>query len=166
MALIWESVPERPFLGNINLAWIGTHILVSVGTYGLLTIAALAAFAAMLQERALKKKKRNKLSRQLPSVAASEKILVNLLIVCSIVLTLGIISGMASLFISTGNYLVFDHKTVLTFVVFVIVNFIIFIHFKTGIRGKTAMRFVMLAYLLLSLSYPGVKFVKDVLLSA
>ena len=166
LALMWDQVPEQSFLGNVHIAWIGTHILVSLGTYGLLTLAALAAFAAMLRGRALKTKTKTKFVHQLPSVAASEKLLVNLLIACVIVLSIGIITGVASLYISTGKLLALDHKTILAFAVFLIVIFIIFIHFNSGIRGRLAMRFVLLAYLLLSLGYPGVKYVKYVLLSS
>ena len=120
----------------------------------------------MLQGRALKTKTRTKFARQLPSVYASEKILVNSLMVCVFVLAIGIVTGIASQYISTGNFLAFDHKTVLAFIVFLIVILIIFIHFNTGIRGRIATRFVLSAYLLLSLCYPGVKFVKDFLLSS
>ena len=166
LALMWSQVPEQTLSSNVHVAWIGTHIVVSLGTYGLLTLAALAAFAAMLQGRALKTKKRTKLVHQLPSVAASEKLLVNLLIACLIVLSIGIITGIASLYVTTGNFLALDHKTILALAVFVIVILIIFIHFNSGIRGRLAMRFVLLAYLLLSLGYPGVKYVKYVLLSS
>ena len=166
MAMIWAEVPEKTSIDNIPLAWIGTHILVSVGTYGFLTLAALAAFAAMLQERALKSQKRNRLVRQLPSIGASEKLLVNLLITSAIVLSIGLITGAASLYISTGNFLVFNHKIVLSVSVFVIVIIMLSIHFYTGIRGRISMRFVLLAYLLHTLGYPGVKFVKDILLSS
>ncbi len=164
LAFVWNKVPEQSVLGNVHIAWIGTHILVSLGTYGLLTLAALAAFAAMLRGRALKTKIKTKFVRQLPSLAASEKLLVNLLIACVIVLSIGIITGIASLYVSTGNLLALDHKTILALTVFVIIIFIIYIHFNSGIRGRLAMRVVLLAYLLLSLAYPGVKYVKYVLL--
>jgi ABC-type uncharacterized transport system permease subunit len=39
------------------------------------------------------------------------------------------------------------------------------LHWRTGLRGRRATRFVLTAYLLLTLAYPGVKFVRDVLLS-
>ena len=165
-AFMWDKVPEEPFLDNVHIAWIGTHILVSLGTYGLLTLAALAAFSAMLRGRAIKTKIKTKFVHQLPSVAASETLLVNLLIACVIVLSIGIITGIATLYMSTGNLLALDHKTILALAVFVIIIFIIFIHFNSGIRGRLAMRFVLLAYLLLSLGYPGVKYVKYVLLSS
>ena len=77
--MIWNQGPEKQFFVNIPMAWIGTHVVVSLATYGLLTLAALAGFAAMLQERAIKNKIRTRLTRQLPSVVSSEKILVNLL---------------------------------------------------------------------------------------
>lgn len=166
MAMIWNQVTEIPFAPNIPIGWIGTHILVSIITYGLLTLSALAAFAAMYQDRSLKTKKRTKLSTQLPSIAASEKLLVNLLITCLIVLSIGLITGIVSLYISTGYFLTFNHKITFTICVFLIVVFILLIHFYSGIRGRLATRFVLLAYLLLTLGYPGVKFVKDILLTS
>ena len=54
----------------------------------------------------------------------------------------------------------------LVVMVFAIVLCMLFMHFYTGIRGRAATRFVLLAYLFLTLAYPGVKFVRDVLLSS
>ena len=81
-------------------------------------------------------------------------------------MSIGLLTGVASLYITTGYFLVFNHKIILVFIVFVIVLFILFVHFNTGIRGRAAMRFILFAYLSLTLAYPGVKFVKDVLLSS
>jgi ABC-type uncharacterized transport system permease subunit len=39
------------------------------------------------------------------------------------------------------------------------------LHYRSGLRGRRAARVVLVAYLLLTLAYPGVKFVTDVLLS-
>ncbi|MFP6711338.1 MAG: cytochrome c biogenesis protein CcsA [Rhodospirillales bacterium] len=165
LATIWSQVPEKTLVGNAPLAWIGTHIAVSVATYALITLAAVAALAATLQERAIKSKKRTRLSRLLPSIAGSEGLLVRLLVASEIILAIGLITGMATLYTTTGQFLTFDHKTTLTLIVFVIVGVILFVHFRTGIRGRAATRIVLLAYLLLTLGYPGVKFVTDILLS-
>jgi ABC-type uncharacterized transport system permease subunit len=35
---------------------------------------------------------------------------------------------------------------------------------RTGVRGRQSARYVLLAYLLLTLGFPGVKFVTDVLI--
>ena len=166
LAVVWSQVPEQPFVGTAPLAWIGTHIAVSVATYAMITLAAVAALAATLQERAIKSKKRTRVSQLLPSVAGSEGLLVRLLIASEVVLAIGLITGMATLYMTTGQFLIFDHKTTLTMLVFVIVGVILFIHFRSGIRGRFATRIVLLAYLLLTLGYPGVKFVTDILLAS
>ena len=50
-------------------AWVSVHIATAVVTYGLVTIAAVSAFAAFLQERTLKRKRTTALTRHLPSIA-------------------------------------------------------------------------------------------------
>ena len=65
----------------------------------------------------------------------------------------------------SGALLTFDHKTVLTVSAFVVIGALLIAHFRTGMRGRAAARLVLVAYLLLTLGYPGVKFVTDVLLA-
>jgi hypothetical protein len=81
------------------------------------------------------------------------------------VLALGLVTGMALQYGETGSLLVLDHKTVLTITAFVVIGALLFAHFKTGLRGRKAARIVLLAYLLLTLGYPGVKFVTDVIMA-
>ena len=165
LATIWSQAPERPFIGSVPLAWLGTHIVVSILTYSLITLAAVSAFAATVQERALKAKRRTAFSGILPSVADSESMLVRFLMAGEIVLLLGFLTGIASSYFATGNFVVLDHKTIFSIAVFLVVGGLLFAHFMTGMRGKIVVRLVMLAYLLLTLGYPGVKFVTDVLAS-
>jgi ABC-type uncharacterized transport system permease subunit len=47
----------RPMVGNAPAIWLDLHIIVSVLTYALLTLAAVASLAVFLQERALKRKR-------------------------------------------------------------------------------------------------------------
>ena len=61
LATIWLHQPERPLQGLVPSAWLQFHILVSVLTYGLLTIGAVAGLAVVLQEYALKRKRPGKL---------------------------------------------------------------------------------------------------------
>lgn len=164
LATIWGQAPSRPLAGGVPLAWIGTHIAVSVATYGLVTLAAISALAAMLQERSLKRRQATGLSRRLPSVADSERLTVRLLMAGEAVLAAGLATGMATLYSTSGRLIAFDHKTVLTLGVFVVVGLLLFLHFRSGIRGRSAARLVLLAYLLFTLGYPGVKLVTDILL--
>ncbi len=144
--------------------WILVHILVSVITYGLLTLAAISGLAVLLRERSMRLKRRDSLSSLLPSVADSEWLQVRLLIASEVVLGIGVLTGMGIQFLSTGQLLVFDHKTLLTLGGFVLIGALLFAHFRTGLRGRRAARLFLVGYLLVTLGYPGVKFVRDVLL--
>jgi len=165
LATIWSQAGDAQVMASTSSGpWVGLHIAVSVGTYGLVTIAAVAALGAVFQERALKTKHQTPLSRSLPSVADCDGLVVRLLAVSEIVLALGLISGMALQFADSHEVLAINHKTILTMTAFVVIGGVLIAHYKSGLRGRKAARIVLLAYLLLTLGYPGVKFVSDVIL--
>jgi ABC-type uncharacterized transport system permease subunit len=166
LATIWghaEDVQGMPQDG-FGL-WIGLHIAVSIGTYGLVTIAAVAALGAVFQERSLKTKRQTPLVRTLPSVADCDFMVVRLLIVSEVVLAFGLLSGMALQFSENHEILALNHKSILTISAFLVIGGLLLTHYKSGLRGRKAARIVLLAYLLLTLGYPGVKFVSDIVLS-
>ena len=94
IAVVWGRVPAQAVLTAAPDAWLGLHIAASVATYGLCTLAAVAAAAAFLQERALKGKRPTALSRVLPSISDASRLQVRLLAVAEAVLALGIATGM------------------------------------------------------------------------
>ncbi|MBM3571552.1 MAG: hypothetical protein FJX52_04190, partial [Alphaproteobacteria bacterium] len=163
MATIWQQAPGRPLTGTAPAIWLDLHILVSVLTYALLTLAAMAGLAVFLQERALKLKRPDRLSSLLPPIADSELLQVRLLIAGEIVLGVGLATGMALQYFGRGRLLIMDHKTLLSVVAFVLIAGLLAAHYRTGLRGRRAARLALCAYLLLTLAYPGVKFVTDVL---
>jgi ABC-type uncharacterized transport system permease subunit len=164
-ALIWQNAPERAVVAVVPAGWFDAHILFAVITYGLLTIGAVAGLAVFLQERALKKKRPTALTRLLPAVRESEALEVRLLAASELVLALGLVSGMAAAHFAGGRFLPFDHKTVLSLAAFVVIGLLLLAHHRTGLRGRRAARWALVAYLLLTLAYPGVKFVTDVLIA-
>jgi ABC-type uncharacterized transport system permease subunit len=164
LATIWQHAPPKPLRIPLD-AWLEVHIAVSVLTYGLVTIAAVAALAATLQDRALKSKKPTRLTARLPSIADCEFLLVRLLAIGEGVLALGLSTGMASLYLESGRLITFDHKTILTMTAFLVIGALLFAHYRSGVRGRQTARIVLLAYLLMTLGYPGVKFVTDVLMT-
>jgi len=163
--MIWTHAAQHGLQTGRVDGWIILHIAVSVVTYGLVTIAAVAALAAFLQERALKSKRPTKLTHKLPSVADCEFLTVRLLGWGEGILGLGLITGMAAEYEKSGYILAFDHKTVLSVLAFIVIGALLYAHHKTGMRGRKAARIVLLAYLLLTLGYLGVKIVTDVLLA-
>jgi ABC-type uncharacterized transport system permease subunit len=165
IAMLWQHAPERPLASHVPAAWLGVHIGASVLTYALLTIAAAAGLAVLLQERALKARRPTALTHLLPSVADCDRIQVRLLIASEAVLGVGLITGMTTLYLTSGQLLAFDHKTSLSILAFLVIGALLAAHRHAGIRGRRAAHFILLGYLLLSLAYPGVKFVTDVLLA-
>jgi ABC-type uncharacterized transport system permease subunit len=165
LAAVWQEAPRQPFLATAPNAWLEGHIVLAVAAYTLLTMASVAGLAVVLQERALKSKRRTALAGMLPSVADSETLQVRLLAGSAALLTLGLLSGMATQYYETGAVLQLDHKTLFSLLTFAVILGLLVAHYRTGVRGRRAARFVLLAYLLLTLAYPGVKFVTDVLLA-
>jgi len=104
-------------------------------------------------------------SPMLPPMADSEQLQGRLLIASEIVLGLGLATGMSVLYFEQGILFRFDHKTVLSVATFVVIGGLLIAHAATGVRGRRAARLVLLAFLLLTLGYPGVKFVTDILVS-
>lgn len=165
-AMIWSYAGTTISIISTDPLSLGiiAHISVSVATYALVTLAAVASLAAVLQERALKAKQISPLIRGLPSLADCDRLVMRLLLIGEAILALGLMSGMALQFEESKALFVFDHKTLLSVTAFVVIGGLLIAHFNTGLRGRKAARVVLLGYLLLTLGYPGVKFVTDVLL--
>ena len=155
---------EQPMEGGAPAVWIDLHIVISVATFALLSLAAVASLAVFLQERALKRKQPGRLTARLPSVFDAERLAGKLLAASEVVLGLGLATGMAIEYFETGHLLRFDHKTLFTVAAFVLIGALLLGHRVCGVRGRIAARVVLLAYLLVILASPGVKFVTQVLL--
>ncbi len=164
VAAIWSQAPERPMSGQAPIAWIEAHIIFSVLTYALLTLGAVSGAAVFLQERAMKSRRPNRLTMLLPSVAAAEIMQVRLLIATECVLGLGLATGMASQYFETGDLFIFSHKILLSVIAFAVIGTLLFVHYRIGVGGRRASRYALIAYLMVTLGYPGVKFVTDVLI--
>ena len=164
LATIWQDQPERPLETAAPAAWVQLHIVFSVITYAVLTLAAVAGLAGYLQDRALKAKRSNMLVGRMPSIADAEMLQVRLLGVCAAVMGLGLLSGMTIQYFNSGDLLIFNHKTLFSLATFAVIVGLLAAHWRSGVRGRRAARMVLLAYLLLTLAYPGVKFVNDVLI--
>lgn len=165
LATIWQQASPPPLQAAAATGWVHSHILVSVATYSVVTVAAIAALGAFLQERALKRKRPTALTRRLPAMAECESLVVRLLALGEIVLALGLATGMALQYAETGTLLQLNHKSALTVAAFLVIGGLLIAHYRSGVRGRSAARIVLLAYLLLTLGYPGVKFVTDVVMA-
>ncbi|MDF1790686.1 MAG: cytochrome c biogenesis protein CcsA [Thalassobaculaceae bacterium] len=157
------DMPKAGGVGGMPEGWVILHIAVSLTTYALATLAAVAGLGVVLKERALKSKRPYGISSGLPSVADAEALVFRLLTGAEVVLGVGILSGMA-LNVTVGHaWLTSDHKSVLSLGAFAVVGGVLFAHARLGLRGRRAVRGVLAVYLLLTLAYPGVKAVHALL---
>lgn len=164
IATVWAQVPGRAAPATTAGAWLNLHIAISVTTYALMTLAAMAALAVYLQERALKARRPTRLTAILPSVSDGETLQFRILTASAVVLGLGLLSGMVIEFLERGVILVFNHKISLSILSFTVIAGMLVVHRASGLAGRRAARYLLLAYLLLTLGYPGVKLVTDVIL--
>ncbi len=164
-AMLARLAPPSPS-PDLSSGWSGAHAAISIATYGLLTLAAVAGLAVFLQESALKTRRPpGALLRALPSAADAEALQLRLLIGSAVVLGAGMLTGSATEYLASGRLLQFEHKTVLSLAAFATILALLAVHYRFGLGGRRAARLVLLAYLLLTLAYPGVKFVSQVLLA-
>lgn len=165
LAALWADTAGAPLAASAReMAWIVVHIGTALVTYSLVTLAAVAALATYLQERAIKQRQFTRLTRLLPSVRDCERLVVQLLAVGETILAVGLATGMALTYRETGSVFDVSHKTILTLTAFFAIGAVLVGYVRGGVRGRRAVRWVLLAYLTLCLGYPGVKFVTDVVI--
>jgi ABC-type uncharacterized transport system permease subunit len=165
LATCVAGLPSAPLSAGAATAWLDLHILISVATYGLVTLAAVASLALFLQERALKAKRPTAITRALPSMTDCETLEVRLMAIGLLVLGVGLLTGMATEYMEAHRLLVLDHKTVFSLLAFLAIGILLLLHRVSGLRGRKAARIALLAYLLLTLAYPGVKVVTQIILA-
>lgn len=164
LAMIWQASPGQPLSGGAPGRWLAAHIVVSVLTYALITIGAIAGLAVLLQERALKAKRPTGFTHRLPAIADAERLEIRLLMAGEAVLGVDLLTGIATLYEGSGAVIVPDHKTIFAVIAFVVIAVLLLLHWRLGVRGRKAARLTLAGYLCITLAYPGVKFVTDVLL--
>lgn len=163
IALLFSAYAEAaPEIGSA--AWFQVHVLLALASYGVLTIGAIAGFAVLLQERALKRRQTGWAERTLPSLSVAEDLQIRLLNWAAVFMAAALASGFANSLLGNGTWLELNHKVLLSLLAFAVLVALLIAHRVTGLRGRRAARWVLVGYLLLTLGYPGVKFVKDVLL--
>ena len=166
LALLVDAPGAQALPQEVPRVWLDLHILVSVATYGLLGLAGIASLSVLLQDRALKHRRGAEgVVGQLPSLAAAEQLEFGLLVLAEAVLFLGILTGAASDWYAKAVPAGFGHKTVFSVLAFLVIGLVLLAHRRTGLRGRRAARLALLAWLLLTLAYPGVKVVTDLIMA-
>ncbi len=140
------------------------HFVVAILAYALYTVATLHALLMLFLEKHLHEGNLPPLLQGLPPLLRLEKLLFQLLGVAFLLLTATLVSG---IFFSESLFdkpFQITYKTVFAAFSWVIFGGLLFGHFKFGWRGKLAVRWTLIGFVLLLLSYVGSKFVSEIIL--
>lgn len=142
---------------------LGLHIILSLLAYSMLALATLQALLLHTQSHFLHNHKPNGFVRTLPPLQDMESLLFQLIGSGITLLTLGLISGFIYLDGLFGNQVA--HKTLLSILAWITYSTLLFGHWRYGWRGKIAIRWTVIGFVLLMLAFWGSKFVLEYLVA-
>ena len=155
--------PVRQPLPIADTPFLESHIIISVIAYSLLTLSALQAIALAWQERSIRSHHPGRLIRSLPALHDMETLLFQMLGFGFIFLSTSLVTGFFSFENLFAQHLV--HKTVLSIISWIILAILLYGRFKFGWRGKTAVRWTLVAFVFIMLAYFGSKLVLEFILA-
>ncbi len=138
------------------------HILLSVLSYSLLAIAALQALLLAVQDRHLRNRHPGGFIRALPPLETMETLLFRLIATGFLLLTLSLLSGMVYVEDLFAQHLV--HKTVLSIAAWAVFAVLLWGRWRSGWRGRTAIRWTLGGFAVLAIAYFGSKLVLELVL--
>ena len=151
--------------GIILNSGLGIHVLVSLIAYSTLMLAALQAVLLAMQNKFLHQRLKNKNQKQsnffqtLPALEDMEYFLFHLISVGVILLSIGLFSGFYYLDNLFGSSVA--HKTILSIISWLIFSALLLGRWKYGWRGKTAVRWTLIGFIVLALAFFGSKFIQE-----
>lgn len=139
-----------------------SHIVLSLLSAGLLTLAAIQAVALASQDRLLHDRKLSGLANALPPLQTMERLLFQLIGIGFVLLSLTLLSGLWFIQDWLAQHLA--HKTVLSITAWLIFGVLLWGRLRHGWRGRTAIRWTLAGYAMLILAYFGSKIVLEQIL--
>lgn len=168
--------PHTHLITNAAESALRGHLLLALGAYGLITIAAMQSLLmaaldhhlhhpreAVDDASGLKRAIGRVLDAQ-PPLLTQERLLFRLIWIAFAALSLAIISGGLISLATTGKWLPFDHKTVFTILSWITFGMLLLGRHLWGWRGRIALRYTLVGFVFVVLSYSGSRFVIEVIL--
>ena len=146
-----------------EMSWqIQAHVLLSLFAYGLLTVGAIVAVYALVQDRRLRKAKLSPINQLFAPLETTERLLFGVTSTGFFVLLLAVSSGLAFVENLFAQHLV--HKTVLSLLALVLFGILLAGRRFAGWRGRRAIYLYLWGFLVLGLAYFGSRYVLEALL--
>ncbi|HEX9391679.1 MAG TPA: cytochrome c biogenesis protein CcsA [Usitatibacteraceae bacterium] len=140
------------------------HLVVAILAYALFTVAALHALLMLFLEKRLLEGALQVGDESLPPLLRVEQLLFKLLGVAFILLSATLVTGIFFSEALFSKAFQVTHKTVFALLSWLIFAGLLLGHWRAGWRGKVAVRWTLIGFVLLLLSYVGSKFVLEIVL--
>lgn len=158
LSLAGNSVP-----GAVHPDWqVQSHVVLSLFSYGLFTLAALLALLMRLQEKSIRTGRPGRFLRLMPPLIAAEQAMFACIGLGFAMLSLAIFSGLVFVENLLAQHLV--HKTVLSLLGWLVFATLLFGRWRFGWRGQTAAAWTLAGFGLLLLAYFGTRIVLETVL--
>lgn len=145
------------------ISWqLRSHVLTSMFAYGLLTVGAIVAIYALIQDRRLHHAKLGSLSALFAPLETSEKLLYAITTAGFIVLALSVVSGVTFIEDLFAQHLV--HKTTLSLVALLLFGILLAGRRLAGWRGRRAIYLYLASFAILCLAYFGSRVILEEIL--
>ncbi len=135
------------------------HLLVSLISYAVLTLAAIHAVMQILLDRALKKKRLSTLVQTLPSLVDIERHMIAQVKVATILIGISILSGLVWQWVDYQHFALLNHKVLLALFSMAVLVLLLIKHHRASWPTRLTSRAVLTAYALLMFAYFGVKLI-------
>lgn len=138
------------------------HILISVISYSLLTLAALQAILLAIQNQQLRNRHPGGFVRALPPLETMECLLFRLIGIGFLLLSISLLSAVPYTQSIVEQHLI--HKTVLSVAAWIVFAILLWGRWRFGWRGRTAIRWTLGGFAVLMLAYFGSKLVLELII--
>ena len=155
--------PSGDAAGGVALTWqVRAHVLIALLSYGLLTVGAIVALFALVQERRLQAAKLSPVNQLFAPLETTEKLLFGVAGAGFAGLTLAIASGSSFVTDLVEQHLA--HKFGLSLLAWLVFGILLAGRHFRGWRGKRAVRLYLGGFVVLCLAYFGNRFILEELL--
>ncbi len=146
-----------------NADWsLGIHVLTSMLSYSLLTLASVQAILLAVQNHYLRRHHPGGFIRALPPLQTMESLLFEMISVGFALLSVSLLTGFLYLDDMFAQHLV--HKTVLSIAAWIAFAVLLWGRYRFGWRGRKAIRWTLVGFAVLMLAYFGSKAVVELIL--
>ena len=142
------------------------HFILAMLAYGLMLYAVWLALLIKIADRQLHIARGKYLVQQLPSLLTLEKYLFDSIAIGFVLLTLALMTGFGFAFREYGlaHAAYFSHKVIFALLSWLVFAVLLWGRIRRGWRGRFAVNWILVGFILLILSYIGSSFVLHILL--